>query len=88
MQQPMYEILVAGEVPEETLKDMGAVTVPHEPVNTVLYGVTDEAALYGLLARLRALGIDLVEVRRVGEVPPEARDDVLEPGTDDAEAPR
>jgi hypothetical protein len=36
-------------------------------VNTVLYGVSDETALYGLLARLRALGIDVVEVRRVSD---------------------
>lgn len=65
MVQTMYEIRVAGTVPEEDLRDMGAVTVAPEQVNTVLYGVADEAALYGLLDRLRALGIGVVEVRRV-----------------------
>jgi hypothetical protein len=67
MVQSMYEIRVAGTVPEQDLKDMGAVMSAPELVNTVLYGITDQAALYGLLARLRALGIEVVEVRRVPE---------------------
>lgn len=61
----MYEIRVAGAVPEEDLRDMGAVPVAPTQVNTVLYGVSDQAALYGLLDRLRALGIVVLEVRRV-----------------------
>lgn len=68
MVQAMYEIRVAGAVPEQDLKDMGAVTVGPEQVNTVLYGVSDQSALYGLLERLRALGIEVVEVRRVQDV--------------------
>ena len=71
MVQAMYEIRVAGAVPEQDLQDMGAVTVGPEQVNTVLYGVADQAALYGLLERLRALGIDVVEVRRVSDLPAE-----------------
>ncbi len=69
MAQRMYEIRVAGAVPEEDLEDMGAVQVTPEQVNTVLYGVSDQAALYGLLDRLRALGVVVVEVRRVPETP-------------------
>jgi hypothetical protein len=65
MVQTMYEIRVAGTVPEEDLRDMGAVPVAPAQVNTVLYGVSDQAALYGLLDRLRALGIVVLEVRRV-----------------------
>lgn len=65
MLQTMYEIRVAGTVPEEDLRDMGAVPVAPAQVNTVLYGVSDQAALYGLLDRLRALGIVVLEVRRV-----------------------
>ena len=67
MVQTMYEIRVAGAVPEEDLKDMGAVLSAPDQVSTVLYGVSDQSALYGLLARLRALGIEVVEVRRVHE---------------------
>ena len=74
MPHAMYEIRVAGDVPEEDLRDLGALSVGPERVNTVLYGIEDEAALYGLLARLRALGIEVVEVRRVSEPPPDGGD--------------
>lgn len=77
MAQTMYEIRVAGAVPEEDLQDMGAVPVEPAEVNTVLYGVSDQAALYGLLDRLRALGIVVLEVRRVPSVAGEP-DDVNE----------
>jgi hypothetical protein len=76
MEQTMYEIRVAGDVPEEDLLDMGAVRFAPDQVNTVLYGVSDDAALYGLLERLRALGLDVVEVRRV----PDFAEPTGEPG--------
>jgi hypothetical protein len=60
-----YEIRVAGAVPEQDLQDMGAATLAVDQVNTVVYRIPDESALYGLLARLRALGIEVVEVRRI-----------------------
>lgn len=77
MVQTMYEIRVAGTVPDEDLRDMGAVPVAPAQVNTVLYGVSDQAALYGLLDRLRALGIVVLEVRRVPSpsVEPDEGDD-------------
>jgi hypothetical protein len=67
MVQSMYEVRVAGTLPEEDLKDMGAVASAPDQVSTVLYGISDQSALYGLLARLRALGIEVIEVRRVSE---------------------
>jgi hypothetical protein len=76
MGQAMYEIRVLGSLPDEDLQDMGAVMLEAEQVNTMLYGIPDEAALFGLLARLRALGIEVVEVRRVaGAESPEAGTD-------------
>lgn len=80
MAQTMYEIRVAGAVPEEDLQDMGAVPVEPAQVNTVLYGVSDQAALYGLLDRLRALGIVVLEVRRVPSVArePDEGDETLD----------
>lgn len=69
MAENMYEIRVAGIVPDEELRDMGAVTVAPDQVSTTLYGISDQAALYGLLSRLRALGLDVVEVRRVSAPP-------------------
>jgi hypothetical protein len=42
-----------------------------EPVETVLHGpVQDQAELYGLLDRIQALGLELVEVRRLPDPPP------------------
>jgi hypothetical protein len=65
MVEATYEIRVAGAVPEQNLRDMGAVTLAVDQVNTILYSIPDQSALYGLLARLRALGIEVVEVRRI-----------------------
>ena len=75
MVQTMYEIRVAGTVPEDDLRDMGAVTIAPAQVSTVLYGLPDEAALYGLLSRLRALGIEVIEVRRVPDLATGTEDD-------------
>ena len=78
MHQARYEIRVEGDVPQEDLRDLGAVSAGPERVSTLLYGIEDEAALYGLLARLRSLGIEVLEVRRL---PDQSGDDA------DAEAP-
>jgi hypothetical protein len=70
-----YEVRVTGLVPEEALEDFGDVRMTTTAVCTVLSGsVTDQSALLGLLARLRALGLDVMEVRRVLGVPDEAPD--------------
>jgi hypothetical protein len=61
-----FEVRVAGLVAEEDLEALGADAVHVEPGGTVLQGtLVDQAALFGLFARLRAFGLQLVEVRRV-----------------------
>ena len=85
MAQATYEIRVAGTVPERDLRDMGAVTLAVDQVNTVLYGIPDQAALYGLLARLRELGIEVVEVRRIPD-PASAATDPSSASTDPSSA--
>jgi hypothetical protein len=65
MVDAVYEVRVADVVPEEDLRDMRAETIAVDQVNTVVYSIPSQAALYGLLARLRALGIEVIEVRRV-----------------------
>ena len=88
MSHQTYEVRVAGVVPEEDLRDIGAVTMATEQTTTVLYGdIPDEAALYGLLARLRALGIELVEVRRVPDLSP-LGGDAAQPAEPTSESPR
>ena len=62
---PYYEIRIAGVLPSEALLDFDRLTASVEPVETVVRGpLRDQAALHGLLARLEAFGIQLVEVRR------------------------
>ena len=67
-----YEIRVSGTLPDDAVAEFGDVEVVTTDVTTVLSGeVVDQAALLGLLARLRALGLNVVEVRRMLR-PPEA----------------
>jgi hypothetical protein len=73
MSPPTFEVRVDGVVPDADLLDLNVVAHGTEGPSTLLYGeIRDEAALYGLLERLRGLGIEVIEVRRnpVLEPPP------------------
>ena len=60
-----YEIRISGLLPSEALLDFEPLTASVEPVETVVHGqLRDQAALQGLLVRLEAFGIQLLEVRR------------------------
>lgn len=65
-----YEVRVTGPVPTQDLLDeLGDVEVTEHEVRTVISGrFPDQAALYGFLHRLRAFGLEVVEVRRVAGV--------------------
>ena len=63
-----YEIRVTGVLPPEALLDFDRLTASVEPVETVVHGaLQDQAALNGLLARLEAFGVEVIEVRRLHE---------------------
>jgi len=65
---------VSGTLPDDAVAEFGDIHVLATDVTTVLSGdLADQAALLGLLARLRALGLNVVEVRRM-----------LRPADDDA----
>ena len=68
MQQ--VEIRVKGQVDERWSDWLDGLTIRHvEPDETVLTGpVADQAALYGLIAKLRDLGLPLSAVNPVKEV--------------------
>jgi len=71
MAPPTFEVRVGGTVPEPDLLDLAVVTLAMEAPSTVLYGeIRDEAALFGLLGRLRDLGIEVLEVRRNPDLVP------------------
>jgi hypothetical protein len=61
-----YEIRLAGRLTDDALGSLEGLDARVESSETVLVGdVIDRAALHGLLRRLRALGVELVEVRRL-----------------------
>src|SRR5436305_6281032 len=63
-----YEIRVSGVLPPEALLDFDRLSASVEPVETVVHGaLQDQAALNGLLARLEAFGVQVIEVRRLHE---------------------
>ena len=70
-----YEILIAGILDARWAEWLGGMDVDYRPDGvTRLYGaVIDQTALYGLLSRLRDLGVDLLLVRHV-PFPDEAPD--------------
>ena len=60
-----YQMHVVGRVglaASEVFADFG---VRVEGTATVLSGALDQAALHGLIARVRGLGLELVDVHRV-----------------------
>ena len=68
MPSSYYEIRVSGVLPPEALLDFDRLTASVEPVETVVHGaLQDQAALNGLLARLQAFGVEVIEVRRLHE---------------------
>ena len=62
-----YEITVQGRLDERWATWFDGITLGTDPAGmTLLRGVVvDQAALHGLLARLRDLGLPLVSVRRI-----------------------
>jgi len=58
------EIRIKGHINEEWSEWLGGLTVSHSsPAGTVLAGrVLDQAALYGIISRLRDLGLQLSAV--------------------------
>jgi hypothetical protein len=67
-----YEIRVRGRLTDSLLTAFEGMQASVEPVETVLHGpIQDQAALYGLLDRIQALGLELVEVRRLPDAPAE-----------------
>jgi hypothetical protein len=60
-----YEIRIRGRVSPALLARFEGMSSQVEPVETVLHGpVRDQAELHGMIALIRSLGLELVEVRK------------------------
>jgi hypothetical protein len=62
-----YEIRIRGWLGETLLGAFPGLRARTQGTDTVLTGqLADQAALYGVLAQLEALGLELLELRRPG----------------------
>ena len=62
----LYQIRISGHLGPSLLTAFPAFAPQQQGTETVLTGLLpDAAALYGVLAEIEALGLDLLEVRRV-----------------------
>jgi hypothetical protein len=60
-----YLIRINGHLGATVLSAFPALVPRHRGAHTVLTGLLDRSALYGVLAEIEALGLDLLEVRQL-----------------------
>jgi hypothetical protein len=61
----LYAIRINGHLGATVLSAFPAMLSQRQGADTVLTGLLDRSALYGVLAEIEALGLDLVEVRQL-----------------------
>lgn len=61
----LYRIRIDGHLRATILSAFPAMTPQQDGASTVLTGLLDRSALYGVLAEIDALGLDLLEVRQL-----------------------
>ena len=66
MTPPEYEIRIRGRLSDDVTEAFEDFTAAVKPTETVMRGeLRDQAELHGILERIRSLGLDLIEVRRI-----------------------
>jgi hypothetical protein len=67
-QRQTYEIRVRGHLGPNALRAFAALAAQTQGEDTLLRGcLPDQAALYGVIAKLEALGLELLELRSLPE---------------------
>jgi hypothetical protein len=65
-EQQDYEIRVRGHLGRKMLRAFPALAAQTRDEDTLLRGsLPDQAAMYGVIAKLEALGLELLELRRL-----------------------
>jgi hypothetical protein len=62
----LYTIRINGHLGATLLSAFPAMAARPDGAHTVLTGLLDRSALYGVLAEIEAFGLDLLEVRQLG----------------------
>ena len=60
-----YMIRINGHLGATVLSAFPAMTPQRQGAHTVLTGLLDRSALYGVLAEIDALGLDILEIRQL-----------------------
>jgi hypothetical protein len=60
-----YVIRINGHLGATMLSAFPALAPQHHGAHTVLTGLLDRSALYGVLAEIEAFGLDLLELRKL-----------------------
>ena len=60
-----YMIRINGHLGATMLSAFPAMAPHHHGAHTVLTGLLDRSALYGVLAEIEALGLDLLEIQKL-----------------------
>ena len=76
----LYVIRINGHLGATVLSAFPAVAAHHHGAHTVLTGLLDRSALYGVLAEIEALSLDLLEIRQLSA-------DRESPGSGDCRSP-
>ncbi len=69
MTRRTYEIRVVGSIGPAAREAFADLDVEVEPTSTVLSGSLEQSDLHAMLDRVRALGLELVDVRQAPSVP-------------------
>ncbi|HEY2550454.1 MAG TPA: hypothetical protein VGI64_07740 [Streptosporangiaceae bacterium] len=64
-----YMIRVKGHLGATMLCAFPTLAPNHHGAHTILTGLLDRSALYGVLAEIEALGLDLLEIRKLSQDP-------------------
>ncbi|HEY3958605.1 MAG TPA: hypothetical protein VGM53_35020 [Streptosporangiaceae bacterium] len=67
-----YQVRVRGHLGATMQRAFPTLQACRRGHDTLLQGIPDQAALHGVLARIEALRLDLLEVRRPPETNPDA----------------
>lgn len=65
MSRHAYEIRVAGSLGRSAREAFADVAIDVEPASTVLSADLDQVGLHALLDRVRALGLELIDIKQV-----------------------